>query len=179
MRTVNIDNVEAGIAGALGGIHVVTLNHVDVALIHFLAVSQCFELGSILARAARGCTRFHARCVGAAVPELNAGQRAVLVYLFGHRAQIAYVAFIPQTGGKTVSVIGLWMDGAVFGVHRCPTALSLHRTVCGLKAGLVGTGTDTVRHLVKTIAQCLGADLDRFKQYVVLGIACHDISSSS
>src|SRR5438309_11307577 len=68
------------------------------------------------------------------------------------------------------------MDGAVLRVDPCPAAFRLERAVRGLEAGPVGARADTVRHLVETVAQRLRPDLDRLKQNIMLGIACHKLS---
>jgi hypothetical protein len=60
-------------------------------------------------------------------------------------------------------IVGFGVNRTIFRIDPCPAAFSLQRTVRGLEARLIGTGTDAMRHLVEPVAQRLGADFDRLK----------------
>jgi hypothetical protein len=179
VRTVHVDDVEAGIARTQRRVDVILLDHRDVGQVHFLAIRQRFELRGVLARPARRRARFHARGVRAAVPHLYAGQRAELVDMVGHGAQVANVALVPDASRKAVGVVGFRMDRAVLGIDAGPAAFGLDRPVRRLETRAVGAGAVAMRHLVEAVAQRLRTDLDRLEQNVVFGVACHSESPSS
>ena len=173
VRTVDVDDIEAGIAGAQCGVHVVLLDHGDVVQVHFLAVGEGLELGGVLARSARRRARFHARCMRGAVPKLHSGEGAEFMDVVGHGAQIAHIPGVPDARRQAVRVVRFGMNRAIFGIDSGPAALGLQRAMRRLEPGLVGTGADAMRHLVEPVAQRFGTDFDRLKQNVVFWVARH------
>ena len=175
MAAVDVDDIETGIARAQGGIDIILLDLTDVVVVHLVTIGQGLEFRGVLADAARGAARLHAGRVGRAVPQLDAGQRAVLVDFVAHGTQVAHIAFIPDPGRNPHRVVGFGMDRAVFGVDRAPSALGLDAAMGGLEAGLFRTRADAVRALVEPVFHHLRTNLDRFEKDVVFGRSgvCH------
>ncbi len=92
-----------------------------------------------------------------------------------HGAQIAHVTRIPDARRQAVRVVRFGVDRTILGIDSRPSALGLEGTVRRLEAGLVGTRADAMGHLIESIAQRLGADLDRLKQDVVFWVARHGL----
>src|SRR5450432_2470430 len=92
-----------------------------------------------------------------------------------HGAQIAHVARIPDACRQSMRIVRFGMYRTILGVDSRPTALGLQRPVRSLEARLVGAGADAMGHLIKPVAQRLGADLDRLKQDVVFWVARHTL----
>jgi hypothetical protein len=109
------------------------------------------------------------------VPELDAGERAEVMNVVAHGAQIPDVAFVPDARRQTMRVVRFRMNGAVLGVDPGPAALGFQRAVRRLKTGPIGTGADAMRHLVEPVAQRLRADFDGLEQNVVFWIARHTL----
>jgi hypothetical protein len=84
MRAVHVDDVEAGLARAQCRIDIVLLDHIDIVEVHFLAIGEGLEFRRVLAGSAGRGARFHAGCMGGAVPQFDAGQGAELVDMIGH-----------------------------------------------------------------------------------------------
>jgi hypothetical protein len=63
------------------------------------------------------------------------------------------------------------MDGAVLREDSAPTAFSFHAAQMRLSPGPLGAGSRAMRGLPETIAQCLGANADRFEQDVVFRVS--------
>jgi hypothetical protein len=97
MTAIHVNDIETGIPGPLCSVYVETLDVVYVILIHFMAIRQGLELRGILAGTAWRLTRFHAWSMRSAIPQLDTGQRAVLVNVLRHGAQIAHITLIPET----------------------------------------------------------------------------------
>ena len=110
-------------------------------------------------------TRPRSRASASAPPssKREAGERAVLVYVVGHGAEVAHVARVPDACREAMGIVRLGMNGAVFGVYSGPAAFGLERAVCRLEA-----------RLVEAVLERLRPDLDGLEQYVVLRIACHN-----
>jgi hypothetical protein len=179
VRAVDVDDVEAGLAGADGGIDVVALDERDVVAVHVARVGVDLEVRGDLRRAARVVARLHARRVRAAVPQLDAGQRAEVVQAIAHDREVADVPVVPDAGREPVGVVGLGVDRAVLRAAGPPAALRLDPAVIGLEAGLLGARADAVGDLVEAVLERLRADLDRLEQDVVLGIPRHASPLSS
>ena len=170
---VDREDVEAGIAGPLAGVHVQLLDLADVVSVHLLAGAHERERTADLGRAARGDSALHAAGVGPAVPDLDRCERALLMDHVAHEAQVGDVALVPEPGADAVRIVRLRRDRAVLGRHGSPAALGLHGAEVRLEAGPVGAGTVAVRRLEEAVGQGLRADLERLEQDVVLGIARH------
>ncbi len=175
VRAVDIDDVEAGVAGAQCRVDIVLLDHGDVVQVHFLAVGERLEFRGVLTRAPRRRARFHAGRMGRAVPQLNSGKGAEVMDVIGHGAQIADVARVPDARGQAMRVVRFGVNGTIFGIDSRPAAFGFQRTMRRLESRLVGTRTDAMGHLIEPVAQRLGADFDRLKQDVVFWVARHTL----
>ena len=78
-----------------------------------------------------------------------------------------------------VSSVSGWIEQ--YSVHTAPQPPSAFIAADGRPGtpGLLRPGADAVRHLVEAVVQRLRADLDRLEEDVVLGVARHELPSSS
>src|SRR6202035_1715648 len=126
-----------------------------------------------LAYAASGEARLEVAGDAPPVPQLHAGERAVLVREVGHRGQVARVVLVPQAGGDQRPGIAGGMNRAELGVDCRPASLRLHPPDVRLSARQVRPEARAVRALVEAVAQCPRTDTDRLEKDVVTGIPGH------
>ena len=172
---VDVDDVEARLAGAHGGVDVHLLDELDVVLVHVARVRVDLEVRRDLRGPARVVARLHAGRVRSAVPELDPGERVELVQAVAHDRQVAHVVVVPDARRHAMRVVRLGVDRAVLGAEGPPAALRLHAAVIGLEAGLLRARADAVGHLVEAILQRLRPELDRLEEDVVLRVARHTV----
>ncbi len=179
VRSVHVDDVEAGGARPAGGGHPLLLHAADVGDRHDPRHRDAVEVARELRRGKRRQPRLARLGVEAAVPELDAGERAVAVRLVGHQPQGARVLVVPQARRHVRRLVGLGADRAVLGAHRRPAALGLHPPKRRLRPRLLDAEARAVRHLVEAVAQRLWPDLHRLEQDVVALKPAHQLSTSS
>ena len=122
---IDVDDIEAGPPGALGGIDLPTAQGLDVGLVHGPGLQRKLVLaGTSQLRQARGRERhFPAVAVGhhaAAIEELDRRQGAVPVDRLGHQREVGNVLIGPQAGIAVRTVIGGGMDRAISGGDHGP-----------------------------------------------------------
>src|SRR5919202_303549 len=177
MRSVDVDDVEARGASALGRIDVHLLHGTDVVFVHLLGVGQMFEVARDLGGRTGDAPRLLARRVGAAVPELRGGKGLVLVEHVAHRREVADVVVVPQTRRNAMRVVRFGRNRAVLSADRAVAALGLRRSEECLAERLLRAKSVAVRDLVKAILHCLRADANRFEKDIVLRVARHLLAS--
>jgi hypothetical protein len=169
------ENIEARVLGALGGEHIHLDERLDVVLVAFGAVDRALreDVGRQAARVARDLAGFHARRVAAAVPELDAGERAVLVQLIAHMAVIDDVAVVPHPPQVERVLVRFGMNRCRLVEDRAPAALGLHAPEARLGSGPLGAVARAVGRLPETVFQGLRAEFNRGEEDVVFRVACH------
>ena len=170
MGRIDIDDVEAGLAGALGGIampapDVADVLLVDAARLHGIgARGDADEIQRWLAGGEAGD-------VIAADPELAAGERPLAMHRLGHQPLGADIFIVPEPGIGIGRVVGARMDRAIFGVHHGPAALGLHAAHGGQGTGQGPAHAGAMRHLIEAVACRQRPDAHRLEQDVVTRIA--------
>ena len=170
---VDVDDVEARLTGALGGLDVEPLHRPDVVLVHLLRVREVLEVARDLRGRAGDAARLHARRVGPAVPELRRREGPVLVEHVAHERQVLDVVVVPEARGHAVRVVALGVDRAVLRADGRIAALRLHRAEVRLAEGLLRAEAVAMRDLVEAVLHRLRADLNGLEEDVVLGVARH------
>ena len=153
VRAVDVEDVEARRAGPPGGGDPLVLDAADVGRLHHLGHGHAVPVACDLRRRKRRQARLALLGEEAAVPELDAGQRAVLVGRVGHERERAHVLVVPEAGRGVGLLVGLGADRAVLGAHRRPAALGLHAAKRGLRPRLLDAEPGAVRHLVEAVSQ--------------------------
>ena len=130
---VDVEDVEAGIDGALRRLRVHLHDAADVVVVGLVGVDlgdrgrgEAVEGGGDIAR--------REVVLDAAGAELDAGKRAPSMHLVGHVAMVDDVAFVPQRGAGRQRLVDLGMDRAGFGAERRPAALRLDGAMAGIGA---------------------------------------------
>ena len=173
VRAVHVDDVEPGVTGAARRRRVETLELPDAGAVELARVAQLVQVGRDLTRSAGDLATRRALGRGAAVPQLDARERAVPVRLFAHEREIARVVVVPQSRHRPGGAVRLRMDRAELGADRCPAALGLRRAKPCLRAGPVGAEARAVRYLVEAVAQDLRPDSNRLEENVEPRVAGH------
>ncbi len=175
VAAVDVDDVETGVPGELRRAHPLLADSLDVAQLHRLRDDERVVVARELGGPERRAARLAAVRVHAAVRQLDAGERAVLVGLVAHEREVAHVVLVPDPGRDDGPVIGVARDQRLFGVHRRPAALRLHPAEARLRARLLRPEPRAVRHLVEAVPQCLRPDPDGLEEDVVLRVAGHTL----
>ena len=173
VRAVHVDDVEPGVPGAARRRRVETLELPDAGAVELTRVAELVQVGRDLARGARDLAACRALGRGAAVPQLDARERAVPVRLLAHEREIARVVVVPQPRHGPRGTIRLRMDRAELGADRRPAAFGLRRAEPCLRAGPVGAEARAVGHLVEAVAQDFRPDSNRLEENVEPGVAGH------
>jgi hypothetical protein len=105
VRAVDVDDVEARVARPQRSVDVHLLELEDVVLIHRAGMDVDLEVRRDLRHARGDTARLHAGRVRAAVPELDARQRVVVVQAVAHRGEVADVTVVPDAGGDPARVV--------------------------------------------------------------------------
>ena len=177
VRTIDVNQIEAGLLGALGAFDIHLDELLDVVLVGLVGIGPVFEVRRKGRRTHGHMAGVHAGRMGATVPHFAAYQRPVFVAAIGQMAEIDDVALVPQPRMHARRIVGIGIDRAVFGAHGAPAALGAHRAIRCLATGLVRARTNAVRHHEKAVLHRFRPDLDGLKQNVVFRIACHEVSS--
>ena len=107
MRPVDVDDVEATVAGAQARRHPLVLNPADVGRLHLLTHQVRVEVGGQLGGAHRREARDVVRSVRAPVVQLETGQGAVPVRRVRHQTQRAHVGLVPESSGDERRLVRL------------------------------------------------------------------------
>ena len=178
VRPVHVDDVEPGAARPLRSRDPLPLRPPDVGELHRLWHHHAVQVAADLRRRQLRQPRLAALGVDAAVPQLDPGQRTVLVRPVGHHLKRPHVLVVPQPGRHVGRLVGLGADRAVLGADRGPAALRLHPAEGGLRPRLLDPEAGAVRYLVEPVAQRLRPDPDRLEQDVVALLAAHQSAAS-
>ena len=109
----------------------------------------------------------------AAVPELDAGERTVGVYLLDHEGMGLDVFGIPKRRVGSGQVVRTRVDGAVLGVDDAPAAFGLDATHRGQGLRKCIAHTGAMGHLIEPILGGHRTDLHRLEEDVVTGVTRH------
>ena len=173
VAAVDVDDVESRRARLLGGKGPVGLDPPDVRLLHRLGHVDRV----VVARELRGPDARPARLTGvsmaAAMRQLDAGERAVLVGLIAHEGQIPGVVLVPEPRGDVRRLVRVCAHGRVLRAHGRPATLGLHAAEPRLGARLLRAEAGAVRNAVEAVLECLRPDLHGLEENVVLGVARH------
>src|SRR4029077_18181763 len=150
MRRVDVDDVESGLARTAGRGEVPLTEGANIAAIHALGLHGLFATRHRAHTDARqpACEVGY---VAASVPELDTGQRAMRVYLLGHRREIRDIPVIPQCSERIGLVVRGWVDRAVLGADHAPATFRFHTAHRRERAWQRMTHAAAVRHLIEAI----------------------------
>src|SRR5262249_19041335 len=154
----DVDDVEPRRLRPACGLGVEALELADAGPVELARVAERVQVRRDLARRAgnfpaRGPFRGRA-----AVPELDAGEGAVLVRLLAHEREVAHVVVVPEPNDGARRAVGLRVNRRQLRADDGPAAFGLRRAETRLRAGLVGAEPGAVRHLVEAVAEHLRPD---------------------
>src|SRR5207248_181876 len=108
----------AGVARAAGRRRVHALELPDPGAVELARIAQLVEVGGDLARRTGDLAARRSLGRRAAVPELDPGQRPVLVRLVAHQREVARVVVVPEACDGSRRTVRLRVDRAELGADR-------------------------------------------------------------
>src|ERR1700679_2452399 len=109
------------------------------------------------------------------MPQLDAGQRPVTVYRFGHERMSADVVIVPHRGKGERRVVRSGIDRASARADHPPTTFCFGLPESGANARKRIGHAAGVRHLVEAVGSGDGPDFHGLEQDLIAGILRHGL----
>src|ERR1700730_12835999 len=167
MRGVDVDDIETGIQRPDSSGHVVILQALNLRVVGVSRIVTRPQVRRQLGNPVRNNPCFGRHWMGPAMPELDSGQRAILMDPLTHHREIAYVVIVPEPRGNGRGVVGFRVDRTVFGANGSPAALGFDGAVLGLETGPLRASPSAMRYLEEPVAQHLWPDGHRLEENVI------------
>ena len=164
--SIGIENIEAGIAGALCRLAVSLNDNSDFILVCLMGVTLQCAVGHQRADANRCNARIQIAGFLGTMPELYPGQGVMGMSGIAHMAQIYHIAMIPEAGNGGRLGIGFRVYRAGLGANNSPATFRLGTAMRRLNTGALRSGTEAMRHLIEAILHDLRPDLQGLEQRV-------------
>lgn len=173
LGTLDVDDVETGLARAFCSIDVLALDLTDAGLVECVAAAGVGASFRLLTDPARRHPRLEVAGDESTRPEFHSDQRALLVSEVDHHLELAHVLLVPEARTQERSRITRGMDRAVLRVDNGPSALGLHPPKVGVGQRKLSAQAGAVRTLIEAIAHRLRTDTHLLEKDVVTWIPRH------
>jgi hypothetical protein len=170
---VDVDDIEAGVAGAQRGVAMPAPEFADIGFIHRARlVGNADRIGHV-GHVHRDFVGKQVGAARAADPELGAGERAVLVHHLGHQRVRPDIALVPHRRVGMRQVVRGRMYRTILGTDHAPAALGFDAAQRGHHARSQPAEAGAVRHLVEPVGRGDRPDPDRLEENVVACVSGH------
>ena len=173
--SVDVDDVEAAVAGTDRGGTVIAPECGDVGLVHGAGLPR-----GIARRHAHGADGYSAcQVVATGIsgrPQFHPCQSSVSVHGFRHSGERKLIVIVPNRAKGMRVVVRRRLSRTVFGTDNAPAAFGLHFAHCDGAVGHRKAHPRTMGDLVEAIGCRDRADPDRLEEDVVCASVSHAIS---